>query len=361
MPINLLINATALNSRGGLTVILQFVKELEEYIQCQNDFRVVLLVSMNELVRYKGTGLEIIFSSAPKEGFYKKYKFEKNEIPKIIKEYDINCYLSLSNTYLRINDISQYVFIHQSLQVANLKLSEVNFGIYLKYNVLLNLIYKFSLRKKVNGIIVQTNWMKQAIQNKYQFTGSIKVICPKITSNHSRLDPLEITDFEDNKNIIRFIYPTSHEKYKNIKKLMEAIELYNNEYDNKVVLYLTQDGVSTDNVKFIGKIPYESMYWVYKKMDALIFPSLTETLGLPLQEALDNKLDILVADLPYAKEICGEQATYFDPRDVKDIVHKIQVYVNQEKCEKELQSKKTASYNYMDFLNFIKHCELQVK
>jgi len=357
MAINLLINATALTSRGALTVIKNFISELKIFQDSNNEFNVTILVAVEELLIYKNSRLNIIFNAAPKKGFLQKYNFEKKEIPKIISEHQLNCYLSLSNTFLLNNSISQYVFIHQPHALTKLKFNEINLSIFMKYNILLNLIYRFGLVKKVKGIIVQTNWMKEAIQQKYRYNGNIEVICPMITSDHSRMEPLNNLVFNEGAQEIKLVYPTSGDKYKNIKRLEEAIHQYNREYDKKVVLYLTQPGDSSEYVKYIGQVPFESMYWLYRQMDALIFPSLTETLGLPLQEATENGLDVLAANLPYAKEICGLSATYFDPRSVQDIVEKIKCYAYKEGKQKKKASKVSGGHTYMDFLNFIKKCE----
>ena len=58
----------------------------------------------------------------------------------------------------------------------------------------------------------------------------------------------------------------------------------------------------------------------------MIFPSLCETLGLPLQEAMSAGLPVLAADLPYAREVCGDYASYFNPRDVDSIEKAIGEY-----------------------------------
>jgi glycosyltransferase involved in cell wall biosynthesis len=50
-------------------------------------------------------------------------------------------------------------------------------------------------------------------------------------------------------------------------------------------------------------------------VDALFFPSLAESYGLPLVEAMVMGLPVVCADLPYAHWLCADQALYFDPAD----------------------------------------------
>jgi glycosyltransferase involved in cell wall biosynthesis len=65
---------------------------------------------------------------------------------------------------------------------------------------------------------------------------------------------------------------------------------------------------------------------LYKNSSALIFPSLMESYGLPLIEAMYLDLPILVSKLPYAEWICGEQALYFDPYNIDSLKNCIKLF-----------------------------------
>jgi glycosyltransferase involved in cell wall biosynthesis len=59
----------------------------------------------------------------------------------------------------------------------------------------------------------------------------------------------------------------------------------------------------------------------YRDCDALLFLSTAESYGLPLVEAMFIGLPIVCPDLPYARDLCGEQALYFDPHSVSSLLH----------------------------------------
>ena len=46
----------------------------------------------------------------------------------------------------------------------------------------------------------------------------------------------------------------------------------------------------------------------------LALPSLVETVGLPLLESMSLGVPVVAADRPYAREICGDAAEFFDPK-----------------------------------------------
>jgi glycosyltransferase involved in cell wall biosynthesis len=54
---------------------------------------------------------------------------------------------------------------------------------------------------------------------------------------------------------------------------------------------------------------------LYRGAVALVFPSLIETFGHPLLEAMLAGTPILAADIPAFREIAGDVALYFPPRD----------------------------------------------
>lgn len=73
-------------------------------------------------------------------------------------------------------------------------------------------------------------------------------------------------------------------------------------------------------VRCLGTLPREAIRTVLQQATALLMPSLAETLGLPLLEALDVGCPIAAANLPYARDVCGNAAIYFEPRSVSSCV-----------------------------------------
>ena len=64
------------------------------------------------------------------------------------------------------------------------------------------------------------------------------------------------------------------------------------------------------------------MLSIYKLVDYLLFPSISESFGLPLLEAKLNKTKIIASDLDYVFDICKPDFV-FNPFEAKDIYSKI--------------------------------------
>ena len=68
-------------------------------------------------------------------------------------------------------------------------------------------------------------------------------------------------------------------------------------------------------VRFLGRVPYREILGLYRGAVALVFPSLIETFGHPLLEAMVAGTPIVAADIPSFREIAGDTALYFPARD----------------------------------------------
>jgi glycosyltransferase involved in cell wall biosynthesis len=123
--------------------------------------------------------------------------------------------------------------------------------------------------------------------------------------------------------------PASLERHKNIPVLLECLPRVR---DPRVEVWIA-GGSETDpahetelralvaklgigsRVRFLGRVPYEQVLAYHRGALALVFPSLIETFGHPLLEAMLVGTPVLAADIPSFREIAGDAALYFPPRD----------------------------------------------
>jgi glycosyltransferase involved in cell wall biosynthesis len=83
-------------------------------------------------------------------------------------------------------------------------------------------------------------------------------------------------------------------------------------------------------IRFLGALTQGTLFEAYRHADLFVLPSLYETFGLPLLEAMGCGVPVATADWRRAvggeagrfnagPEVCGEAAEYFDPTDVEDM------------------------------------------
>lgn len=70
-----------------------------------------------------------------------------------------------------------------------------------------------------------------------------------------------------------------------------------------------------EEVVALGELSRGEVHLALELATVLIMPSVAETVGLPMLEALSLGCPVLASDLPYAHDICGAAAWFFRPGD----------------------------------------------
>lgn len=195
--------------------------------------------------------------------------------------------------------------------------------------------------KKTDTIIVQTSSMKNIIStakpnNKIlisdRFWKNIDLPFFKESilgkDNNLDLNLLEKIRLMSNDNRL-FFYPASFYPHKNHKVLFKSFRKLSINSVNNVKLLVTVDPSivpieyrQNDKIIFIGNQSIDTVHKIYIFSDFLIFPSINESLGLPLIEASLYNLKIIASDLDYVYEVCNPMYT-FNPYSEEDIYQKI--------------------------------------
>ena len=72
-------------------------------------------------------------------------------------------------------------------------------------------------------------------------------------------------------------------------------------------------------VRFLGAVPPEALATLYRQAELLVLPSLEETFGLPLIEAMASGLPVLASRVAAIPEVGGDAVWYFDPYEYEDL------------------------------------------
>lgn len=73
-------------------------------------------------------------------------------------------------------------------------------------------------------------------------------------------------------------------------------------------------------VRFIGYIPDEDMPYLYSGAILFVMASLYEGFGLPVIEAIQSGVPVLLSDIPIFREVAEEEAYYFDLKDQNQLI-----------------------------------------
>ena len=89
-------------------------------------------------------------------------------------------------------------------------------------------------------------------------------------------------------------------------------------------LFLLRRGAERGEVTMLGDVKYTDLPALYAESDLFVTPSLSETFGHPLIEAMASETLIVASNTPVHREVCQDSAVYFSGTSVDDLVQSIQ-------------------------------------
>lgn len=177
--------------------------------------------------------------------------------------------------------------------------------------------------RDVSRVIVQSDVMKSWVERDVaESRGKVHVVRPAIPALDGREQPaVEAPPAMRSAPGRRLLYIGNDQPYKNLRILFEAAGLARREgRDWTFFLTLPEPpGDVPQNVVFLGPLGRQEVAAALRAADALVMPSLVETVGLPMVESLSLGTPVVAADRPYAREFCGDAASYFDPHDATSL------------------------------------------
>ncbi len=87
--------------------------------------------------------------------------------------------------------------------------------------------------------------------------------------------------------------------------------------------------------------------FAYSRAKAFLFSSFVEGYGLPIAEALQHGLPVLVSDIPIHREVAGEYAAYFDPQRPETLVDLVEQFERDGRLK---GARDPAGYQPMDWI-----------
>ena len=312
---NLYILATASKVGGALSIYLQFLDHLEKE---RGEDQYYILIDSQMPIK-KMDGVEYITIKTTGLG---RISFDIFGFRKLIKERGIkpDAIFSLQNTAVRISRIPQLVYYHQSLPFFKCKYSLLSSAgrTYFFYHYMYPLYVRLLHRKGVN-YIVQTSYMKECFSKRFSF-----VPCNNVCSyfpDVENVESNEVSDYVFDEGTYNFIYPALAADYKEHETLVYALmNLKDKDVRDKIRIHLTFTENSyphlsnlisnlhlEKNFVFHGRIDHEILLSMVKSSHGLLFPSVIETIGLPMLEAAAMGVPVVSNDLPFVHSLCHQK------------------------------------------------------
>jgi glycosyltransferase involved in cell wall biosynthesis len=141
------------------------------------------------------------------------------------------------------------------------------------------------------------------------------------------------------------------EPRKNLKVLIKAFGAMRTKRNISLIIaggfsYLYDDIISYpeelglgDDVIFTGYVDEGTLLHLYNRALVFVYPSLYEGFGLPPLEAMSCGAPVIVSDIPPLREITGDAAMVFSPKDHEDLADKMSALLSSEQLRVEQREK----------------------
>ncbi len=99
---------------------------------------------------------------------------------------------------------------------------------------------------------------------------------------------------------------------------------------------MARDPELSRHLEFTGVLDGEAIARLYALADVFVYPSIIESFGHPLLEAMAAGLPVVAADAPINRELCADSAVYFNPHDATDCARQIRSVIEDSRLANEL-------------------------
>ena len=313
----IVVNDIAASTGGAMTVLRDFYRCV-----CENDTENEWIFLLADKYFEETDNVKIIPMPHIKKSGFKKLWFDFVSGRKFIASLNPDVVFSMQNIITFGLKVPQVSYIHQSIpfqtvkKFSFLKRSERRLAAIQHF---IGGIIKHSA-KKSDRIIVQTQWMKEAVCEQCGIPSDrVLVVMPQVkpfpTEAHTSFEPTA------------FFYPTAPGVYKNNAAVFAASELLEQKHLVFSVTLTLSENMSCGRVRCVGRLPYDEVVTYYRGT-TLLFPSYIETFGYPLAEARQAGTIVLASDTAFSREVLAgyENAYFFDPfrpEELADLMEKV--------------------------------------
>lgn len=325
----ILIDALYINDGGG-KVLLEYL--IEELKNSEKEVFYLLDKRMEQDHLKLSIGNQVLFETASLSKRKRFYVKNKNTFSTIL------CFGNLPPN-VRVKS-KVYTYFHQLLFLkVPQEMPYHKKGMYYLKTRILN-----HYKKNTDFWLVQTNLVKESLSKKYVIKKE-KIICKPFFPPL----PRSVENFERIQN--QYLYVSNAPQHKNHVRLIEAFCTFYDDYQTgNLVLTVSDDfpiikqliiekqdqNYPIQNIGFVDRYQLQKYY---QQSQYVVYPSLTESFGLGIIEAIENGCKIIAADLPYTYAVC-EPSFVFNPHDEASMKQAL-IY----SLENELQPSKTKVRN----------------
>jgi glycosyltransferase involved in cell wall biosynthesis len=346
--LKMVINAVSAKSGGAATYIENLTKGLST-LNRGNQYLFYVPSKRVKLLEGLGNNIKTVATDISYRSSWRRLLWDQITLRRIVHHQKTDVLLSSSDFGMMFPPCRQILMIRNQLFFSNfylrrilpLKSRKFRFDFLLR-----RWLISLSVRSSDAVVTASQSMMKDlkrfiSIPDHKAVVNHYGVPLERFTRHHSSVSE---EAREDSDKLFQILYVSEYSDYKNLKTLLKAALILRktgmagfslvttadpNQFPEVEIVSREEDRALASHplvyslVKFTRPVPYDEIPKLYQQSDLFVFPSLAESFGHPLVEAMASGLPIIASDIPICREICGEAAVYFSPLDPEDFAQKI--------------------------------------
>lgn len=324
--VQLAIDAVGAKHSGAATVLRAVVASAIHHGKIS---RIVVFCSprsMRDFDLPSNPRLEVVDVAAGEGGLLRRVRWLLRGLPRQIEEHGSDVALLMSGAGTVPPGTRSVLFIQQSLPFSREAVARLSLLDQVRIVALRWLMRRSSAA--ADALVVQTRTMKEAAVRALDVDpGKVHVVAPSATlqmeyeNDHAALALIRQT--AEN---ARVLYIGNTSAYKNLEVLAATVPIMRRSRP-EMRLFATVPRhhplARVEGVTALGRLASGVLPAAYRLATVLVMPSLVETVGLPMLEAMSCGTPVVAADRPYAREVCGDAGQFFDPASPADLAEKL--------------------------------------
>lgn len=345
----ILINAITVKEGGGQVF---FYKTLNAMVQQEKNIQWIVVIdgSSRDKIIVNDQVTLITFPWIKKSAFHLLY-WNEIILPRLIKEMNIHCVFSLVNmlpirklrcpTFL---SILQAGYFSKEFMALNAKYNNTPQN---KIGWFVRKYLTFSSIKKATQITTPTKALSDQITKQLKISAEkIRVILPGLglvegekSLQHFKKEKIfrigYITKYGVQKNFDLLFKTATILKMRGIHfRLILTLNTRTSQFQH--VDSLIKKYSIADCIENHGELSEEKLCALYSTLRIFVFPSLCESIGFTLLEAMHYGLPIIASDIQSNKELLGDQGVFFHADDDIELANKIVSVIQDENVYQQL-------------------------
>lgn len=325
-------------------VALELIKQLQ-IIDTQNEYFIFVNTMEDKESLQETANFKIVYL---KESSYPVW--EQYHLPKAVKKYKLDVLHCTSNTAPLYTSVPLVITLHDIIY-----LEKWNFTQGTAYQIVGNLYRRWNVPqvvKKARHIITVSNFERGRIADYFKLpTHQLSAIYNgvgihfKKVSNLAELERTKRT-YHLPDNFIFYLGNTDPKK--NVMGVLKAFSILKKrgnldtkllmlDIDRDYLLNIMQQindiGLMNDIV-FSGYVPNKDLPAIYSQASLFLYPSLRESFGIPLVEAMACEVPIITSNTSSMPEVALDAALLVDPNnpyEIAETIHKLQTDLSLQK------------------------------